>query len=83
MGDDSAGVPMSDRADADFEECPECRARFPLTEVQFPEVDEDDTGDHDDDMKTQFGWLAGQCPECGNDLRLSYDRVRNLFLPPN
>ncbi len=82
MGDDGAGVLMSDRPDADYEECPECRARFPLAEVKFPEVS-DEPDDTEGDMNTQFGWLSGQCPRCGADLRLAYDRVRNLFLPPN
>ncbi len=75
---------MSDRPDADFEECPQCKARFPIERVKLPDSTESSDEVEDvGDMNTQFGWLSGQCPACGADLRLAYDRVRNRFLPPN
>lgn len=61
--------------DADFEECADCGARFPLSDIRYPEPERSE-------RNTQVGWLAGQCPECGADLQLGLDRVRNVLAPP-
>lgn len=52
--------------------CEACDSNWLVSDVEFPEPEAD--------TNTQFGWLAATCPGCRADLRVSWDRIKHVFV---
>lgn len=52
--------------------CESCDAPHFVSDLDFPEPDED--------TNTQFGWLVARCPGCGADLKVGLEKLS--FLQP-
>ena len=62
---------MGDKA---LHTCESCNATFDLDQVHFEEPK--------DDNSTQYGFLAGNCPECGAGLNVTLSQLQAFLARP-